>query len=483
MKKILVVLLVLAVATGVFAQQGEWSLSGTVDIGAYIDFDPDGPTNGDNEEVLYTGSGWFQPYDYYGPINGKLEIGYQLESTKVEVRIGTYDELFGGGVTHDGENFKFQADADLGAITGLLGGAVGNSGRLWGYYKLLNDLVHLEVAYNSRDAQFWSSDTTGAFADEGGPGSSLSYFHKNISDSSGWDWNSKWSFHGWETWVFGGGSSFTKVDHNNYLLASVDLEGLSFGIMMNNLFFDDNANADNMMNRIGAGAGNDPWDVASDMNGNGFKGFPKALGGDNPRHGYSLVDLVLKKLIFGLKFEMSPIEVAAQIMMEDYGVYFGGKWFVGPVTVGLSFMGILSPTDSDGARIDGQRNMKVGTNIEYNADSFGANIKGFIALGGNTNDVNATQIGVEPGFFYNVIPTHLFFRTDIGFYFTNVYNQSEKNTDKSGVDWAVRPQLIWNFLGTGAANGYYGMSTGMLFRYVLVSDAINALDIAFKFKF
>jgi len=102
---------------------------------------------------------------------------------------------------------------------------------------------------------------------------------------------------------------------------------------------------------------------------------------------------------------------------------------------------------------------------------------------GTPTDENRTQIGVEPGFFYNVIPTHLFFRTDIGFYFTNVYNGSEKNNEASKVNWAVRPQLIWNFLGTGAANGYYGFNTGMLFRYVLLSDSINALDIAFKFAF
>jgi hypothetical protein len=474
MKKILVVLLVLAVAGGVFAQQGEWSLSGTVDIGTYIDLDADGPVNGAKEAVVYRGGGWFQPYDYYGPINGKLELGYSYEGAKIDIGFGTHSDAFIGQLTYDGENFKFQAGADLAALTNKGTGVKAdgshdtwgyyNASRLWGYYKLLNELIHLEIAYNSRDTQFWVSDTTGAFWGAGGKANVVA----NVT-----------AFNPWGTYVFGGDASFTKVDHNNYLLADVGLEGLSFGIMMNNLFYNQFIEADNAKDRADGRKAPDFGMYTDDVN---FKGFPKALYEDKA-NGYSLVDQVLKKLIFGLKFEMSPLEVAAQLLVDDYGVYFGGKWFVGPVTVGLSFMGILLPTNADGSRAVGQRDMKVGGNVEYNADSFGANIKAFLALDGNTTAQNRTQIGVEPGFFYNVIPTHLFFRTDIGFYFTNVYQVSEKDANQSKVNWAIRPQLIWNFMGTGAANGYYGFNTGMLFRYVLLSDAINALDIAFKFKF
>jgi len=377
--------------------------------------------------------------------------------------------LFHGGFWYDGGNYKFEASADLrwliGTVSGWSGkrdsknnpidfasnGFWGHAGRLWGYYKLLNEIVHLEVAYNSRDTQFWYSDTTGAFWGTGGKGSPIA----EVSP-----------YNPWGTYVFGGGDSFTVADHNNYLLGNIQLSGIAFGLMAPSLFLDEKVHWDNAGSK-----GVKSVDA---------KGFPKALNG---KTAYSLVDGVLKQMIFGLKFEMSPVEVAVQFLMKDFGVYFGGRWWVGPVTVGLSFMGILDARDEKtGDKIPGARDMKVGAKVEYNADAFGAYIKGFYGLTGNTLATNSGQVGVEPGFFFNVIPSHLQFVTDIGFYFTNVYHGADLDPDASSVTWAVRPQLFWNFLGTGAG-GYYSMGTGMLFRYVIVSDAINALDITFKFSF
>jgi len=362
MKKILVLLLVLAVAGGVFAQDGEWNLSGKAEIGAFLNFKTD--------PILSIGQGYFQPYDWWGPLNGRLGIGYNREALSLGVEINNNDgDPIGGDLQYDAGNYKFQAATNLAR---LMNNNVGSVGRLWGYYKMLNELIHLEVAYNSRDTEFWVSDKTGAF--QGGD-----------VQSPAWP----------------GGDTFTKVDHHNYLLTSVELENLSFGVMLPNIF----------------GASGTESTTQ----------FPGALAGDPPKNNaYSLFDDVLKKLIIGFTFNMQPVEVAGQFQMGNYGVYFGGKWFVGPVTVGISFTGILDPKSD--------KLMKFGGGIEYNPGAFGAAVKAFYGL----NTVSGKSIiGVEPNFFYNVIPTHLQFSTDVGFYFT----KGVKGADLD-ITWAVQPFFL-----------------------------------------
>jgi len=83
-----------------------------------------------------------------------------------------------------------------------------------------------------------------------------------------------------------------------------------------------------------------------------------------------------------------------------------------------------------------------------------------------------TKIDVEPYFYYNVIPTHLQFRTDFGFYFINGFTDGEQDPDKNGVQWKIEPKVFWNFLGTGAG-GYGG--TGIFFRYRLISGDANSV--------
>jgi len=439
MKKILALLLVLAVAGGVFAQQGEWSLNGKVEIGTYVDFDNDGV-----DVAVYKSSGYFSPYNYYGPVNGQLGLNYTRDELSIGLTFNTLDDdRIGGDVQYDGGSYKLQASANL-AETQF---SMKNVGRLWGYYKLVNEMIHLEIAYNSRDTQFWNSDTTGAFAGAGGIGNPVLPL---VNGGNPWDFAAPWG---------GDRDSFTKVDHGNYLLADVGLSNLNFGIMLRSIFVDNYALTKD--NTSGWVSDENVVDVV----------FPRAV--NNEGEGFKLVDEVLKKITVGVKLDMSPIEVAAQFRMGDYGAYFGGKWFVGPVTVGLSFMGILNPT------ID-EKLMKFGGGVDFNPGAFGASIKGFYAINKEDGNNRSTQIGIEPSFFYNVIPTHLQFVTDIAFYFTGGKVAGEKlDLD---VTWGVRPQIFWNFLGTGAG-GYYNWGTGMLVRYTIFSDAYNALDVSFKFSF
>ena len=444
MKKILVVLLVLAVATGVFAQEGEWSLGGNVEIGAFVDFSQQVV-----DKIITTGSTYNLPYNGWGPIHGTINVAYSRDALKADIDFSTTrDELLRGQVQYDAGNYALLFQSNLFEWAGSFwerpnangyGGPGQNNmreQRLWGYYKLLNEMVTLEAAYASRDNGdgLWTSDTTGAFVkytkSKGAFGGSKRY---SIWPDDQWSLGHALNEQPWAT-----NKSFAFADRDNYLLADVNLSNLEFGVRLPNVFM--------------------------------------SHGGD------MVVDLLkdtMKSTLIGLKFNMQPVEVAAQFQMGQYGVYFGGRWFIGPVTVGLSFSGILDPDDP-------QKKMRFGGGVEYNPGVFGAWVKAFYALDGTKTDRD-TQIGIEPGFFYNVIPSHLQFRTSVGFYFTGGKTSGEK--DALDVGWGVQPELFWNFLGTGAGS-YWAYGTGMIVRYRLLADngdkgmgKTNALDVNFKFSF
>jgi hypothetical protein len=409
MKKILVVLLVLAAATGVFAQDGEWSLGGNVEIGAIVDFTQD-------SGIPVEGSTYNVPYEGWGPIHGFLSIGYNLDQLKTSIGISSQrDNLLQASLSYDAGNYALAAEIrPFQWGTAEYSSNVIKEQRLWGYYKFLNDMVKLEAAYSSADNGdgLWTSDKTAAFI-----------------------WGS--SAIAYDPWK--GGDTFAKADGATYLLTDVSLSNLEFGIRLPNIF------PNHQMGNTGA---------------------------------LDLLDDVMKEAIVGLKFNMQPIEVAAQFQMGNYGVYFGGKWFIGPVTAGLSFTGILDPDDPF-------KKMRFGGGVEYNPGVFGATIKAFYGLAG-TRSNRTTQVGIEPGFFYNVIPSHLQFRTDVGFYFSGGRVSDAKQDLEVG--WAVQPQLFWNFLGTGAGT-YWSYGTGLIVRYRLVADEqgamgkVNAFDVNFKFSF
>jgi hypothetical protein len=408
MKKILVLLLILAVAGGVFALDGEWSLSGKAEIGATLDLDSD-PTV--TTEKVITGG---RPYNSWERNGGELGLAYNWEGLKAYLTFRgstkADDSAITSGMEFYGERYAFKAETDLNKM--LVSGA--NVGNLWGYYDVLNDMVHLEAAYKSRWNEWWVSDQTAGIVNIYGGGA-----HGSIEVFRGpWD----------------GANTWGRVDGHNFFLTNVSFSGLNFGIKVP-LIFDD-------------GDGIDAYDLPLE-----------------------LVEDVLKKAIFGFKFSMEPIEFAGQFAFEDYGVYFGGKWNIGVVTVGLSFSGILN-----------NQQIKVGGGVDYAADAFGAGVKGYFARDAQTNI--QTVIGIEPYFFYNVIPTHLQFRADVGFYFNATKDKAGNKVDvgDEAVVWGLRPQIFWNFLGTGAGD-YGNIGTGMVFRYTMISTHTNTLDLVFKWSF
>jgi hypothetical protein len=435
MKKILVLLLVLATAAGLFALDGEWSLGGKVEINAFVNFNEDPAATG--EPITTRGWAYNQPYGEYGNLGGTLNANYTMDALTLGLEFQTYsDAHIVGKMIYDGGNFKMHAETKFDS-----GAYLGEVDRLWGYYDMLSGLVHLEVAFNSRDTEWWASNKVAAFVS----GQGVNRFGP-LPDKPWFE-----------------GHTFAKVDHNNFLLTSVELENLSFGIILPYVFGDG-------MN-FGGNGNNPSWPQM----------IPASQG--TAKNKYRLLDDVMKNMAAGFKFTMQPVEVAGQFQMGTYGVYFGGKADISALEIGLSFMGIFK---EDVAAGNPYKQMKFGGGIGFEPGAFGAKLNGFYAA--QMGD-HGSCIGIEPEFFYNVIPTHLRFQAKVGFYF-------DKPTKASNLDvvWAVEPQLFWNFLGTGAG-GYYGVSTGMIVRYRLVSESDyagmwsssnvpkNALDVTFKWAF
>jgi len=481
MKKILVVLLILAVAGGVFAQQGSWSLSGEAHIGTRVDFDPTPlDDNDNNNHAKVSGVNYFRPYDDWSSIRGGINLGYTRGSLGLGLGFDTDGFIVGTG-TANGENYRFQVQSHLnnfifpndvrfsagwssptGAASDRLqqgGDGRGTPGhtlsRLWGEYRMLDGLVALEIAYRSRDAEFWVSDKTAAIDND------------NFFRTYGLVRN-----------LFKDGHTFTKVDRGNYLLANLNFENFQAGVMVPQLF-------PTAYTSWARGWEGRTWTSTRD----GTTG--ELDEGRSNGATVEFVEDVIKQTVIGIKFSQSPVEVAGQFKVADYGIYFGGKFFLGPVTFGISFNGVLDPDNQI---------FKVGGNVNYNAGLFGAGVRGFYGrLPNNDEDYYHSVLGIEPSFFYNAIPSHLRFQLDAGFYFDNSFMTVEGLEDKQ-IIWAVQPQFFWNFAGTGAGS-FWGFGTGMILRYRLMSDAFgpgvghtdgwgpggtnkrtNALDVVFKFS-
>jgi hypothetical protein len=269
----------------------------------------------------------------------------------------------------------------------------------------------------------------------------------------------------------------------NYLLANMTLAGLEFGVAIPGMFPQPSG---------------------------GYMTWP--VFNQNAGEPQEIVDNSLLNSIFGLKFEMSPVEFAAQFRLSDYGAYFGGKFFSGPLTLGLSFIGRMNAEDDFYPFEIGEGDfralvMRVGVDVDYNGGLFGAGLRGWFNSFGNyrtssddgetwdSQDGGLSFIGVEPRFWYNAMPNHLRFQLDAGFYFAS---STDDDVDLF-VNWAVRPQIFWNFKGNGAPGGYWHWAegyngwyqfTGMMVRYTMRSNynwfndevkmTTNEFDVVFR---
>lgn len=476
MKKILVVLLVLAVAGGVFAQASNWSMAAAVEIGTRIDFDPriagapvsklqeyesdvGTPKKPKTEQVaLANGSLWNwwdwprikAVLNYAGPgytvglemntrHDNEFYISFARPNFKAKGAVWGFEDIF--WKTQDGSG-------GVPSTWPFAGGAAENRTlkRLWGEYYLLDGMVTIEAAYLSEDLNsFWTSDKTATF-----------YYHMTEVARNWLDEGRNWK--GWyykNHGFFDNVETFTRVDGHTYFRANLSFSGFDFGLMVPGLF------------------------------GNGKNG----TAGVNPRAddgGNRFVKDSMKQSIFGAKINMHPIEFAAQFKFQDYGVYFGGKFFLGPVSIGASFMGIMNPEQQSNA----DKRIKVGGEVSYDAGAMGAGVKAYLDRNNgpvqkddpNYIDGYNQLVAFQPYFFFKVIPSHLGFKLDAGFYFTS--NVVGKVT-LSDMYWALQPAFFWNFNGTGAPLSYgwasgAGAATKMMARYRMISNTNSALDIIFS---
>ena len=414
MRKILVVLLVLSVLGGAFAQDG-WSVSGTAEIGTILNLYDDG------SDIAKIGAHAYNRYGWYGDVNGTMTINYRQGGLNAFIGLNTAD-FIGVGFRYDGERFVFNAETNLINMLGYWNDTDAELqndravGSLWGYYQMLNEMIHMEIAFASRDTNFWNSDETAG-----------------------------------EIFDFGWG--YASVDGDNYFLTNLLFSGLEFGVMVPNVF-----------SSFGNGATGTPIGAPNWGNPGGMtnEGYHPSMGAGEG--GFSYVDLIedaFKQIVVGMKFEMSPIEFAAQFSMSDYGAYLGAKWFAGPITFGLNFQG----------EFDTFTEAAVAASVAYNAGQFGASVGAgvYYADVGNIDPV----IGVMPSFFYHVLPNNMSVSLDALFIFGN-----------NDFFWAFTPQIFWNFKGTGLWGAdYWAVDTGMIIRYNVEKDGFNALDVTFKWNF
>ena len=477
MKKILVVLLILAVAGGVFAQQGQWSLGGSVEIGTRLDIDPDPEIDRDPDDPIIVDGIAYHSWD---AIRGALGIGYTKGAVYVGLGITTTDET---RLTASFDNDTFRGKLQFDNLWGILtsdnhytrdgvNSATGSNGwayfsrsdasRLWGEFNFFDGMITLKAAYRSDDSEYWFSDKTAVFNNK---------ISKWKTSWSAFDDVGEGTFTFNEGWMKDSGGSFMQ---NNHLLVKADVNALSFGMMIPRMF-----------NFAGYWSGDPLSDGAASMT--------------NPKNAF--VDGSLKQSVIGVSFDQSPLMFAAQFMFDIYGVYFGGTFNAGPITVGLSFMGVL---DGDGQGTNGvsadadPQHIKVGGTVDYSGSGFGGGVKAFYdradeVLTGASSDYYLTTIGIEPYLFYDAIPSHLRFKLDIGFYFLDETDGTE--SEKATV-WALQPQLFWNFLGTGAGT-YWSYDTGIMVRYRMANadtrdlprfgsatnNSVNFLDVVFKWGF
>jgi hypothetical protein len=475
MKKILVVLLILAMAGGVFAQQGDWSIGGSVEVGTRLDFNPQPDVDATDDPALVnsvTFWGWDHP-------RGLLDINYSRGIVNVGIRIHSFgDPVF--DVAFNGDDFKGQFK-----LKNLINALNGNGGepaswqnsdfveRLWGEYKFVNGMITVQAAANSPDTEFWTSDKTATFFGTGlagkPAGSGDTSGAKDLRVAPGYLGDDMPYITGWKTYVHfehgaGDKNTFTKVDHHNYLMVGADISALSFGVIVPNLF-----------------TGVTAWQ-------------------NTGISGTELLAHALPYTVLGVSFNQSPLEIAAQFLMKNYAIYFGGRFFAGPITVGLSLTGVLDANGQNDPNDSDPKMIKIGGRVDYNGGSFGGGIKGFYSRDEKYYDAPGAEgyvslVGIEPTFFINAIPSHLRFDLDLGMYFLSDVNDAADTKEKE-VIWAVQPQVFWNFLGTGASDSYWGdFQTGVIFRYRLAvadlreftrvgtKEGANFLDIVFKLSF
>ena len=317
MKKFVIILLMCAVAAGsAFAQDGSWSISGKGEVGTMLNFA--GPktakdmlqytedTNGGDPVLLsdnaklnaVIGANGYHNIEYYGFIGAEMSLAYQIGGLKTGLNFlpkksGVSTEAY---LTYNDGTFAFEYNSD---IADMIINRNFVPQRLWGYYKFLDGMIHLEAAAKSRDTNFWYSSGVLTKYDFG----VVANVFGNTHSSSNQVIFTKVSEKNYFDLKFGRG--FADPDKHNYLLVDVKpIDGLNFGVMVPGVFNFPGAAS-------GGGQGGDTQ-AGGKTNGGGFPGY---INGQQSGTHIDFLDDALLRSRLGVKYSSGPIEFAAQFAL------------------------------------------------------------------------------------------------------------------------------------------------------------------------
>jgi hypothetical protein len=483
MKKFVFISLILALAASVaFAQdEGSWSVGGSGEIGTLWNFrsrnDLDnGPGNHIKPTVSASG---YNMYGYYGDRpTGTLSAKYSKGSLSAGLGFDITDSIL-ASVSYDDGTAAFSAEIPL---RDLVDNDYTKTGRLWGYYKFLDGKIHLEVAVNSRDTNYWiSNEAVG-----------------NLFDSSA-------------TARYDLGWGFASVDHHNYLAVNfAPIDGLEVGFILPGIFTTNIDIDGGKWNWIqGAISGMTGWGV---INGDGTPpGHHNVLADHSANYGF--LSKSLSNLRFGAKYATGPVEVAAQFALMDVadkynalnsGLYLGGKYNISDgISAGLAMEAKFDGRSNDvQTKKDGEDKTKFGfaASFNYGAGALNAGLEGGLVFENSFKNKYAKKgmgkdkgiFGLKPQVAYNIVENYLCLSLESYLFFDLDSDVSKAK----GIGYQITPELWFNVAGTGAGKGYYYPNGGpaIIVRYMVggyTKDAedpatdpnYNALDITFKWAF
>jgi len=458
MKKILVVLLILAVTAGAFAQQGTWTIGADGRVATALNFH-------NNEGGNYSD---YSTAQLFQNSYGQLTLGYTkgaistslvftTNKAKDSVPNTAWDNAsiigsFKVNGTSDA-GLAYQVNAGVNLIDfiytrstgtppdGANSSAINIIDSLWGSFEFLNKVLYVEAAAKGGSGKTWTANNA---------------VDRDVASR-----------------INSGDRLASGVE--NALLFNLSFNNIfEFGIYINDLFA--------------------PFYPA--------RTHDAAQGGaylikhpDGETSGANDVTII-NSIVAGAKFNISPFTVAAQFSTRDYNTYLGVTYDQGPINAGVSFWGAFPDNNNVASTA-----IRTGGDVTFKGGFFGVKIAAVLGLykdaitEDNTKSTGwygdsttyATTLELSPTIWVDPLPSYLKFTLKAGFNF-KTQRDGDKVTD---VTWKINPIATWNFLGTGCgtntADGTWNI--GFKIEYLFESSATatdkvgnNNLRLGFSWK-
>jgi len=313
MRKVLVVLMILSVMGGAFAQ-GNWSVSAGAEIGTIIDFQAYGSNASVGKAAINAGAGYHRTYDWYDGLRGALNLGYNNGGLNISIGFTQNEHPQGeyapeAYVSYSGDFYSFKFG---GNIINFIDNKQNDGGlELWGNFSFFKGIMNLEVAhFSGNDKQRWMTESYIQ-------GKVDVWLGANLGDSDG--------------------------PRSGMILEFNVIDGLNVGVYTPNLF---------------------------DFGGSAGTIFSASGGAIDGTPAYNLMEDAVKQSIFGLTFSMfGNFGVSA-------GFNFGESTFLltGAVKNIFNMMGIGFFAE---ANFDTTFTMGIGIGVDFSGGNWGAALGAF----------------------------------------------------------------------------------------------------------